>query len=198
VFYSGETVGMSIDLGAGTATGGQAQGDTFNSVEDVYGGTGNDTITGDGASNLLSGDLGDDVLSGGTGNLRDVLLGGAGNDTMAGEDGNDIVNGGGGRDSIDGGAGADIIIGGNSDDTISAGLGADILVFRIGWDDDVVTDWEAGIDRVRMVSGYDETDISLTQQGADVLLTLVPSGDTILFQNQLVADIDLNGDFIFV
>jgi Ca2+-binding RTX toxin-like protein len=41
--------------------------DTLRNIENVLGGTGNDTLTGDAAANLLSGGGGNDVLDGGAG-----------------------------------------------------------------------------------------------------------------------------------
>ncbi len=51
---------------------------TFESIENVTGGAGNDAITGDGAANRLEGGDGDDTLTGGAG--ADVLIGGTGID----------------------------------------------------------------------------------------------------------------------
>ena len=57
--------------------GGVAE-DTVRNIENVTGGSGNDTLTGDGLANTLSGGAGTDVLTGGAGN--DTLSGGAGAD----------------------------------------------------------------------------------------------------------------------
>jgi Ca2+-binding RTX toxin-like protein len=196
--YSSETANLVINLTTGTATGGQAQGDTFDRVEDILGGLGNDTLTGDGESNLLLGDVGDDLLNGGGGPLRDVLLGGAGMDSLYGNDGGDILNGGGGDDMLYGSNGDDILLGGNSNDVISTGAGADLLIFQSGWDYDIITDFELGADTVRMVSGYGAGDITLTDFAGDTLLTLDPTGDQILFQNIASVDMQDFADFIFV
>jgi Ca2+-binding RTX toxin-like protein len=51
------------------------------SVEDVFGGHGNDVFFGSTGPNLLSGNLGDDVIIGDTG--KDTLDGGPGNDSLA-------------------------------------------------------------------------------------------------------------------
>jgi Ca2+-binding RTX toxin-like protein len=58
------------------------------SLENVYGGTGNDTLIGNNFSNSLLGGTGNDRLDGDEG--ADVLNGGIGNDTMIGGDGNDF------------------------------------------------------------------------------------------------------------
>jgi Ca2+-binding RTX toxin-like protein len=88
--YAGETDAMFVSLAAGNARRGSAAApveDTLATIENVSGGTGNDTLTGDGGANVLDGGAGNDTLNGNTG--TDTLLGGAGNDTMDGGAGND-------------------------------------------------------------------------------------------------------------
>jgi hypothetical protein len=58
-------------------------------IENVIGGSGNDTITGNAADNVLSGNSGADSLFGGLG--ADTLIGGAGSDTLDGGEGNDRI-----------------------------------------------------------------------------------------------------------
>jgi FG-GAP-like repeat/RTX calcium-binding nonapeptide repeat (4 copies) len=65
----------------------QYQGDARSLIENANGGTGNDTIRGNAASNGLVGNGGDDSLSGGSGN--DVLTGGTGSNTLDGGTGTD-------------------------------------------------------------------------------------------------------------
>lgn len=77
--------------------------------ENLYGGSGNDTLTAGGGNDSLWGGEGNDTLEGGTGNDR--LYGEAGNDTLQGGDGLDILVGGDGSDSLDGGADNDVLIG---------------------------------------------------------------------------------------
>ena len=78
--------------GAGTATSTQTGTDTLSGIENVIGGSGSDTITGDGADNILIGSAGIDILSGNGGN--DTFIATIG-------DGNDTYNGGGGIDMLD-------------------------------------------------------------------------------------------------
>ena len=68
--------GGSVDLGAGTGLGGDAEGDTLVNVEDVLGSKHNDVLTGDAKDNILSGNNGDDELNGEDGD--DTLEGGKG------------------------------------------------------------------------------------------------------------------------
>jgi Ca2+-binding RTX toxin-like protein len=115
VDYSVRTAALTITVGAGSADDGeQGEGDTIEAdVENVTGGSGNDTIDASAASlvqHTLVGGLGNDVLIGS--DLDDHLYGGAGNDTLQGGSGNDILEGGDGNDILQGGAGDDTIKGG--------------------------------------------------------------------------------------
>ena len=191
---------VSIDMGANLLSGGEAAGDVLLGIEDVHGSAFADTITGDGGSNLILGNAGADLLDGGPGSVRDVLLGGAQSDTLIGGAGGDILNGGGGDDLLSGGAGTDVLVGGTGADTFIGGTGADVFVFQQGaWGSGVITDWEDGSDRVRVVSDFGPADATLVQQGAHVLFTLVPTGDTILFRDTLLSELSLTGaDFAFL
>lgn len=90
---------VTVDLTAGTATAGGT--DTLIGVEWVYGGSSNDTITGDANPNFI--------------------WGGGGNDTISGLDGDDTIFGQDGDDTIDAGGGADIVHGGPGTDTCTNG-----------------------------------------------------------------------------
>jgi subtilisin-like proprotein convertase family protein len=81
---------LSIDLtsGATSTIGGRSVIISAGTViENIYGGDGNDVITGNAAGNVIHGGRGDDVLSGGAGD--DELHGGAGRDTLFGGAGHD-------------------------------------------------------------------------------------------------------------
>ncbi|MGC9371628.1 MAG: M10 family metallopeptidase, partial [Paracoccaceae bacterium] len=105
-------------------------------IENATGAAGDDTLTGNGAANLLQGRLGNDTIDGGAGNdtLRggaafDSLLGGGGADLVFGDDGRDTAYLGAGndlyRDNAQGGdLGRDTVFGGVGDDTVQGGNGA--------------------------------------------------------------------------
>ncbi|MEO3471519.1 Hint domain-containing protein [Roseomonas sp. CAU 1739] len=76
-------------------------------INQVVGGDGNDTMDGQGGDDFLVGNDGDDLLFGGEGN--DALTGGAGDDTLYGGNGDDILNGIPGNDSAFGGDGSDTV-----------------------------------------------------------------------------------------
>ncbi|TKB23235.1 DUF2974 domain-containing protein [Desulfopila sp. IMCC35006] len=103
--YRDSATAVAVDLLAGTAGGGTAEGDTLLSIENIYGTGYNDTLVGNGEANTLLGYDGDDMLFGNDGN--DTLRGGDGQDTLYGGLGNDVLRGGTGGDILDGGDGRD-------------------------------------------------------------------------------------------
>ena len=84
--YSAYSAGLTVTLNGATAaivsgTGSTgANSDTVVNIDNFVGGSGNDTLTGDGLANALNGGAGNDTLTGGAG--RDVMFGGADNDTF--------------------------------------------------------------------------------------------------------------------
>jgi VCBS repeat-containing protein len=105
--YSAYTTGVTVDLTAGIAPGTAG----VVNIQNVTGGSGNDSLTGNAADNILIGNAGNDTLSGGSGG-NDILVGGAGNDQLTG---------GPGRSLLLGGSGSDVLTGGTNDDLLIAG-----------------------------------------------------------------------------
>ena len=99
IFYTDSNVGVSVNLATRRGFGGTAEGDTYVSIENVYGSSFNDTVTGDNANNQLYGLDGADVLKGGGG--YDYLEGGTGDDILKGGGEADWLNGGSGIDTAD-------------------------------------------------------------------------------------------------
>ena len=155
--YTGSATAVTINLSDGTATGGDAQGDTFTSIENLSGSAHADTLIGDASDNILEGAAGVDTLDGGAG--ADTLDGGAGTDTAsytashaavtvnlltgtatgghaAGDTVADIENLLGSRynDVLNGDAGANRLDGGPGNDRLTGGAGADVLVGGPGAD----------------------------------------------------------------
>ena len=85
ISYMGSPMGVTINLNTGTASGGDAEGDTLGEmIENVMGSDHDDTITGtDGI------------------NVGNKLWGHGGNDTLSGREGDDTLNGGAGDDMLD-------------------------------------------------------------------------------------------------
>jgi len=78
VTYFDSTKGVTVNLAAGSGSGGTATGDTLVSIESVNGSAHADTLIGSSAANALTGGAGADTLTGGAG--KDTLAGGAGAD----------------------------------------------------------------------------------------------------------------------
>lgn len=123
VRYESSPASINVDLALGVATGGDAEGDRFTSIEVVIASRFRDTVIGDTADNRLSGGGGRDVLDGREGD--DVLDGGEGIDDLVGREGNDVVRGGPGDDRLWGNAGDDSLDGGAGADVFSGGAGVD-------------------------------------------------------------------------
>ena len=86
--YSGAAAAITLNLATGVHTG-DAQGDSFTSIETFEGSRFDDTMTGKDSA-------------------RDNFLGGEGADTLRGGSGDDILEGGAGADNIEGGDGFDV------------------------------------------------------------------------------------------
>jgi Ca2+-binding RTX toxin-like protein len=91
-------------------------------VENVSGGSGDDTLRGSDGANTLVGNAGNDTLKGGAGN--DDLRGSGGDDMLDGEDASDMA----GSDRLDGGSGDDMIFARDGEhDRIDCGSGSDTV-----------------------------------------------------------------------
>ena len=106
ISYERSAAGVTINLGDGTARGGNAQGDTIvdtgdDEVENVRGSDHDDILTGSSGPNSLWGLGGNDELDGGR--RADNLYGGDGDDDLDGGDGDDTLEGGSGADTLTGG-----------------------------------------------------------------------------------------------
>ncbi|MBV4484135.1 retention module-containing protein [Pseudomonas sp. SWRI153] len=86
--YAHATAGVTVNLGLLAAQNTLGAGtDTLTGIENLIGSNFNDSLTGDGNSNVINGGLGNDFLNGGGGD--DVLIGGPGNNTLTGGAGAD-------------------------------------------------------------------------------------------------------------
>lgn len=87
--YDGVATNVQVNLGTSVVGGGDGNQRLFD-IEGVIGGSGNDSITGDGADNWLIGGAGRDTINAGAGN--DTVEGGTGNDTLSGGTGIDTLS----------------------------------------------------------------------------------------------------------
>ncbi|KUR70896.1 hypothetical protein AQZ52_13855 [Novosphingobium fuchskuhlense] len=121
---SATTVAAAVNLALGASASTQAGADLLSGIENVTGGSANDTLSGDANANRLVGLGGNDTLVGAGGN--DTLIGGAGNDTL---------NGGAGTNTMNGGAGDDIYVVSSATDVVSeaGGSGIDQVQANVTW-----------------------------------------------------------------
>lgn len=125
VYFNRSAVGVTVDLSRGFGRGGQAEGDVFVSVENIFGSAFDDIFIGDGAANSFAGDDGDDSALGGGGG--DFLSGGDGGDTLSGGESDDRIFGEAGDDELSGDARDDYLDGGGGTNDISGGAGRDTV-----------------------------------------------------------------------
>lgn len=132
VSYAGSGSAVTVDLHTGTFSGGDAEGDvSWGRIDGIIGSDHNDSLTGydghgldgDGSywTNVIYGGAGDDTISGRSG--EDSLYGGDGNDSIDGGGDQDTISGGAGNDSISGGTEADSVLGDAGNDTIEVSHG---------------------------------------------------------------------------
>ena len=85
--------------------------------------------------------------------LANTILGSAKVDTIYGGEGNDSIFGAAGADKIFGDAGNDTLAGGTGNDTLTGGIGSDVFVYGSGDSKDVITDYTAGQDKIKITNG---------------------------------------------
>ena len=81
----------------------------------------------------------------------------------------DSISGGAGNDSILGNAGNDTLIGGKGNDTLTGGAGKDVFSYSTGDGNDVITDYTAGQDSIKLSKG---TISKTSYSGNDVVFTI--------------------------
>ncbi|MBO6503936.1 MAG: M10 family metallopeptidase C-terminal domain-containing protein [Kordiimonadaceae bacterium] len=115
--------------------------------------------------------------------------GAEGDDTIVGNDADNVLLGNGGADTISGGAGADTLDGGAGDDQLTGGAGEDIFTIE---GDDVVSDFENGVDKIAFETGENNLNlIDITQVGDDVRVQ-DSSGNSVLILNISASLIDVS------
>jgi len=93
----------------------------------IGGGEGNDVLTDNYGSNELRGGMGDDTLTVGHGSAGSTLKGGAGDDMLTSGAGSDFLYGGSGYDTLVGGRGDDALYGNRGRDVLNGGEGDDLI-----------------------------------------------------------------------
>jgi serralysin len=189
--YSDATAAVRADISNTATNQGDAAGDTYISIDNLVGSAFNDILKGDNNENRIEGRDGNDTVVG-VGDA-DTLIGGLGNDSIQGNGGNDTVEGS------------------QGDDTMSGGVpGRDYFVFHEygpgaadSWGSDRILDFEDGVDLLdfRNSGAYGGSaitfaDLTISQEGADVLILGPHYGESILLLNRSAAIIT-SSDFLF-
>jgi hypothetical protein len=157
------------------------------------------TPAGDAQMTVRLGSDGNDVIQGNGDN--DYIFGRDGNDLLTGGAGNDRLLGGRGDDVLLGGPGRDLLVGDKGDDTLAGGLGSDTFVFRSGFGDDLIVDFNANgehdvIDVTRSdFANFAALSASLTDTPYGAMLTL-SDGSTLTLSHVAKASLTA-GDFHF-
>jgi Ca2+-binding RTX toxin-like protein len=178
--YQGSDAAVFVDLKDSLFSGGHATGDVLTNIENIYGSSFGDTLTGSDIRNIIGGENGDDVIKGNGGD--DSLAGEAGVDTIDGNDGNDrvvggagadILHGNAGNDSMDGGTEDDQIFGDDGNDSMTGGAGADSLDGGEGND---ILEGGAGADTLTGGNGIDSVSYASAAGPVVVVLGGVSTG----------------------
>jgi serralysin len=169
--------------------------------DQLHGGNGDDEIHGDGGpdnppwTDWLFGGAGNDVLYGSGGGW---VIGDEDNDTLYGKSG-DLMMGGTGEDIIIGDAGFQQIIGGAGKDIITGGAGFDRFDYSSnwGWDQDRITDFEIGVDKIGMLgwtglTSFEQLSIRDVGGGTEIAY----DGNSILLDGITASQIKAS-DFLF-
>jgi Ca2+-binding RTX toxin-like protein len=151
---------LFVNGGAVPINGGHATVANTSTIQ-VFGQGGNDTIALDESNGALPaaqlfGGAGNDTLTGGSGD--DQLFGGAGNDTLLGKGGNDLLFGG---------AGNDTLIGGTGDDQVFGEAGNDRMIWNPGDGSDLFEGGD-GTDTAEVNGGNASETFTITANGTRV------------------------------
>lgn len=168
--YTTAASGLTADLNNPNNNTGEANGDTYISIEQLQGSKFADVLVGDSQANRIWG-----------GNGADEIYGGSSNDFLYGQGGNDLLFGDGGADRLFGGSGDDFYLG---------GAGADRFVFSNG--EDFVGDFDIGVDRLILsnlgVSSFAEVQPLLQQWGSNAAIVF-NANTSIVLENVSINDL---------
>jgi Ca2+-binding RTX toxin-like protein len=215
--YVASTAGVSVSLAANTAHGGDAEGDTFASIENLVGSTFDDTLEGDANNNVLNGGSGLDTASyehataGVTVSLAITAAqdtAGSGIDTLTSIENltgslfDDVLTGSSSGNVLIGLDGNDVLNGGNGADTLVGGSGADRFVFTALANSspaspDTIVDFTHGVDLIDLSAIDANTSASGNQafafagQDASAVARAVTWYET---AGNTVVQVDVNGN----
>lgn len=161
IVISRNAAGQILVNGGAVAVQGGTPTVANTSLIQVFGLGGNDVIT----LNEANGALPRANIFGGAGN--DVITGGSGGDMLFGESGNDTLLGKGGNDFLFGGEGNDVLTGGDGDDQMFGQGGNDRMIWNPGDDTDMF-EGGAGNDTAEVNGGNGAEVFTATANGTRV------------------------------
>lgn len=167
--YTESRGAVTINLSTGVNSGGDAQGDRYESIESLVGSRHKDRLTGNDGANDLNGYHG-----------NDFIWGGAGDDFVDGHHGNDTLFGGSGNDQL---------LGGMHNDVMTGGEGNDIFLF--GSDErgrDIIKDFTNGADKLHFLDLGHGHVLKSVQSGNNVVITW--GKQVIVLENFRLTDFD--------
>ncbi|WP_424927509.1 calcium-binding protein [Amaricoccus tamworthensis] len=159
-FYSGN-VNANLSTGVVSFPGNSTKTEKLVSIENLYMGSGNDTVTGSAYDNYIS-----------TGAGNDYVYAGYGDDTIYGGSGNDWLDGGYGYDEINGGTGTDTTSYTFYSGRVNANLATGVVSFPTGGSG---TDKLTSIENIYTGSNHD----MVTGSTADNVISTGAGNDTI-------------------
>jgi serralysin len=192
------TSGIDANLETGVIIDPWGTQDTYKNINVIIGSINDDVVTSSPSDSRMkfTGQAGNDTFVGNTeidaiDYRQDAHHGGSGvvfvnlaegwatdgfgdNDTLSGIE---RVLATSGNDTIIGSSGSEQLEGWTGDDTLTGGTGPDVFRFRDDWGIDTVTDFEVGVDKIRLNDVSDLFDgfdgLSITQDGANAVITLI-------------------------
>ncbi|WP_226783052.1 M10 family metallopeptidase C-terminal domain-containing protein [Oceaniglobus trochenteri] len=119
-------------------------------------------------------------ISPGLGALGETIVGDGRAATLGGSARDDVLAGGAGNERLVGGAGNDVLMDGAGRDTLSGGEGADTFIFHADGEDDRITDFQVGIDRIDL-SGW-----VFLRNPDQLTFRSLPGGGEITFRSEVL------------
>jgi hypothetical protein len=137
---------------------------------------------------------------------QDIILGNEAANWIEGNDGRDELIGGDGADMVVGGSGNDLLMGGNYyatlnllvDDAVNVltgGRGGDVFAVGLGLGYEIVTDFQAGADKIGLTSGIRKSDLSIIKDSGNIFVSV---GDNLLAIVEGVSRQLTSADFKYV
>ena len=141
--YASSNAAVTVNLAAGTASGGHAAGDKFGGIENLIGSAHADTLTGHANANVIEGGGGGDTMNGAAGSDTLIYTGssaavtvtinsgtGSGGDAQGDTNTNfENILGSAHADTLTGDSSANVIEGGAGGDTLDCAGGTDTLIY---------------------------------------------------------------------